>query len=449
MTSTTFNTCLARVNYRPSFMVSIFFILLLYFPFLKRYIESASAAQFLINSLFALLSLIIIVIYKPRLSKNIRIINAFLIAWATVILIISAATDSSPGRLLSDFGRPLLSIVYLMAGYTISNRALYSEKNLVFAIIKYSVLGCIFSLFVYFDQISWIVDLYKGRLSDDDLEFHYLRASGFSGYPTDFGVLLCLSSLLVFYSYKVKWISLRLCIFLIIIFFIGIYLSAARGALIQLLGLILLVSVGWVMSGFNNSLMTALMRAITISLSCIFVLMVTCFVLNTGIINNERNQRNQLDNISYMSVSIDDPDDSVLHRFSEIKFSAWQLFDDPYSLPTSSQREKPHGLGVVESFWGHHIMRYGWIGFLFACSWALLIIKVVNKNSVISNTVFYWLASFFLFVAPFSDVMSRLRGLPFYTILVGFVIGIGTYIKNDYRASLASMDTPVKRIVDF
>jgi hypothetical protein len=422
-----------RISRREARLLSsALFFLVFYFPFFKRYIDSASAAQFLLNIILLPFCIVILAKLRPVLTSEIRFTVIFLSLWAVVILTISTLADAGVSRVLSDAGRPILTIIYVMSGYAIIRAGHYTERELVSRLMNYALFGCFFSLLVYSESLSWFVDLFKGRLSDDELEFHFLRASGFSGYPTDFGALLCLTTVFCLYGYIYRWVTLSRCAFYIGIYAVGIYLSASRGAILQLAGVAGFFFCRWVFRGFRKNPALVVFRGI-VPVGIVFLIA----LLFNGL-HGERQERNQLDNFSYIAVSLDDPDDSVLHRFSEIEVSIDQLLDHPFQVPMGSDRDSPYGIGVIESYWGHHAIRYGWIGLMFALSWMVLLGLGIRTGSVFRTGLVLWLATFFFFMAPFSDVMSRLRGLPLYTLLIGVAFGFTALDRaKDHRPASA------------
>jgi hypothetical protein len=392
--------------------------LTLLFPFFKRYIGSASAAQFLLNGLVAVPCLVLAVLAPVRWRIRLIAFLAASLALAFLLFVVSAFAEASAARTASDVGRVLLVCVYVYAGYVCCDLKIWTEERLIRTVTLYCAAGTLFSLLVLFRPAYWLVDLYKGRLSDDPLAFHFKRASGFSGYPTDFGCLLLFGILLAMIAGQRGMMAARRKWVLVGMFAAGVIASAARGALIQVAGLALIGGVPLLVRSKARARWALLIIGVA------FLAILGNDAVSPSLdADRDASSPGELQFKNYVSVSAGNPDASILHRFAELALAKAQLVDRPTTLPTGKDRDTPGGLDVIESLYGHYLIRYGWLGALFVVVWSGCIIYAAKTSaSVVGRAYYLWFVSFILFVAPFSDVMSRLRGLPLYSLLLGYVL---------------------------
>lgn len=391
-------------------LIKLFLGVVLFFPIAKGFLGSSSIAQVVITS-FALCIAILGLLrnWRPlnRATFNILIACSLLILW---IFIVSIYTDSPLQRVLSDVGRLVAFLAFLMFGYSEARIDDSITERISDWLIIYGYVSVIFSLLVFVEIAHPLVDLYKGRLSDDVVPFHFYRASGFSGYPTDFSVLLCLMGLIAYRRWKNGKYTPRFFIATAFVLFLGLALSAARGGFLMLFFLLLFEL-------YRLNLKRIILGSIRILFLAVIALGLFYWA-NKDFVNGKYSGFN------YVFNSIDEADDSVLHRFKELEISL-EVLEDKRELPVGEERLEPGGLNVIEGFWTHYIIRYGWGGLLLGCFFAISILIPLSRGGRYSfpDALFYWSMAFFLVVAPFSDVLSRLRGLPLYPFLFGLGIG--------------------------
>jgi hypothetical protein len=292
-------------------------------------------------------------------------------------------------------------------------------------LLLYGALGVLFSGFVLFNWAWPLVDLYKGRLSDDPLPFHFLRASGFSGFPTDFGCLLVLILLLLRAQWRRGELKTRTVVLGGAVVIGGIVASAARGAVVQLAGLALM----WVFFWCATRLCTVawLLRKLSrrwVILFAFFMTAVAMFLVAAHRSGHLMLAKQQVHVVRYVTDALAQPDESVLHRFIELRL-AQDVIGGEQSVPRGMERENLFGLQVIEGYWSHYTVRYGIFGVLIGLAIATLLVSAAYsaRTLALGEALFYWLVSFFLFVAPFSDVMARSRGIALYFTLLGLALG--------------------------
>lgn len=411
---------------------------ILYFPLFANVTGSASSSQFVINTIFAVLcSLYLSYLVWKRF--NIRVPSEVLVilSAACIILIISIALQSPVSRLASDVGRLLLLAFFFLAGHQIGNLRLINEEKMARILIAYGVLGVAFSLLIYVEAFWPILDFFKGRRSDDRLFFHFSRASGFSGYPTDFGSMLILTLLVTYFSARRKIISIKYALIATSIMLLGLVLSAARGAMVQLAVVIILL--------LSIALIKGRVHLVPIKFVSFIVLVASFsgifFYTEVMELYNNR-QVGRLNFFDYILVNVNNLDASVLHRFREIEL-LFSVLTGEISMPTHDERARPHGLNVIEGFYPHYVIRFGHIGLIVSIILAVYLSKSCysSRSLILPSAMLLWCLSFFLSLAPFSDVMSRGKGLAIYALLIGFSSGfVNCYRRRSfsYLASSAS-----------
>lgn len=95
----------------------------------------------------------------------------FLLCSAVAISIIGLAADGSFQRSMSDGARLIFLAVYIMVGYNSAKWNL-SEADIVRVVIAFAVIS-VFVFRVCLYRAYWFVDLFKGRLSNIELPFHF------------------------------------------------------------------------------------------------------------------------------------------------------------------------------------------------------------------------------------------------------------------------------------
>lgn len=392
------------MTFNPAIFI---FIALLFFPVALRFTGSMSASQAILNLIITSIGLFFITISSrctPITKKHNFLIGYLLFATSTILLL-NIFFEGSESRISSDAVRLIFAALYILIGAYLSTSIKNSDEWITNFYLKYCVFGFAFSLAVFTPFLYPIVDLYKGRMSNDSVIFHFFRLSGFSGFPTDFGCSLVLGFLLAIAALTRNWISIKIFAFLSIIVIAGLIGSASRAALIQFGGVIFILALT---SKYHFIQM--------IKISAVVLLVAIIFILQ-----QPESLDGTFNTISYISVDLDDPDASVAHRFHELSYG-FQVLSGQAPVPIGIERDHPFGLDVVEGFWSHYIIRYSYFGALTALCLAALIGLMLyqsRKNSAIGWSLYYWYISFIIFVAPFSDVTTRFRGLPLYFTLIG------------------------------
>ena len=196
--------------------------LAIWFPFFKPILNNTTLSQLLATLVITLFVFALILVSK----KNIIVPNSswFFFIVFFYILILSVYFGSPVFRLFSDSFRYLIFGFFVAVGYSWRVSAGVLE-NFLRRICVYQV---IFSIMVFIPSTYFIIDHFKGRLSSDELIFHFYRFSGSLGYPTEFGCFLLIP--LIHLTEQRALFNSWKNIFLVFVCCGGIFASVSRAA---------------------------------------------------------------------------------------------------------------------------------------------------------------------------------------------------------------------------
>ena len=351
--------------------------------------------------------------------------------YAMFVLVFIAPLPSLSG--LSDIARPFVYSLYFLIPliFPLKNDDLQKIMSFLFLLAIFQIL---FSGLVYVEGAWPLVDLFKGRMSNDEIIYHFFRWSGTFVYPSDFTFFL---SFLVYYCfYKVsfgcsKKEKFRFTAFLLILL-LAMVMSLSRGgiaSIVFMMGLFYLISKA--------------KRSVYVNL---WIFLITTVLISSFIFLMDSEYAEQL-NIEYILASFDSkgPDASTLHRIIEFQL-AIDYSTQYFPFGVGGHRETlANQVGVIESYYGHNLIRGGWIGLLFSLFFILYIIinarLMLKCTSDIKLRAFLWSAILVIASVPlifgFSSAMSdRFKCLPFYYLICGYVIMVATNKElNRYQTS--------------
>ena len=382
-----------------------YYLLGMYWPFLFSLTGSFTISQGLFAIIFSGLS--IFFLWRER-DKKLFFLFFIVIVLSIIIFYTGMMAGGSLQRSLSDSIRLIFFMIYFAVGAIYANKSYFNEVVLIKLILYYCMISVFFSLVVYIPSLHFIADIFKGRLSNDALSFHFFRFSGFSGFPTDLGALLTLGICLLLYERSLNILSNRNRVFLFVVFCLGILGSVSRGAMLHLAVVFLLYALGSLVKLFFTARIHRYafwgLVLLTGSIPLLFTL-VSFF--------------GEHEIIKYASVDLASPDASVLHRFKEIDGAINVLFEKFFLF--GEARDRPLGLPVIEGYWTHWILRYSWFGLIIALFFGLFLAIIAKKsNLIIGRGISIWMYSFLLSEAFFSDVLFRFKG----PLIYGFIFGI-------------------------
>lgn len=395
-----------------------YYLLGMYWPFLFSLTGSFTISQGLFAILFSGLSIFFL---SRERDKKLLFLFFSVIVLSITIFYTGMMAGGSLQRSLSDSIRLIFFMIYFAVGAIYANKSYFNEVVLIKLILYYCMISVFFSLIVYIPSLHFIVDLFKGRLSNDVLQFHFFRFSGFSGFPTDLGALLTLGICILLYERSLNIFSNRNRAFLFVVFCLGILGSVSRGAMLHLAVVLLLYILGSLVKLFFTARIHRYafwgLVLLTISIPLLFTLL--SFFGEHEI-------------IKYASVDLSSPDASVLHRFKEVNGAINVLFEKFFLF--GEARDRPLGLPVIEGYWTHWILRYSWFGLIIALVFGLFLAIIAKKsNLIIGRGISIWMYSFLLSEAFFSDVLFRFKG----PLIYGFIFGICfTFCFKKYQSRL-------------
>lgn len=394
--------------------------LIILMPIFANVIGGSGASQFLINSVIFILIFFYLGHRKIDFFKDFHLLFFLYIASFFFILLSSIIYEAPLARTLSDAGRLALFALFLHCGFHYQKHFKLDLEHLSEIIIKLGIVSIAFSSLVYFDFFHVFIDFFKGRQSTEEYLFHFYRFSGFHGYPTDFSVFLNFCILLTYFKYERGEFSFKKTIILIILFILGIVLSFARGGMLQLALLIFLI---FLLSPIINFLKAyPLDRQLRFKYGAFFS--ITLFSISLFFIFINFNHFEN-DYLSYIfSVFSSDIDSSIAHRFNELQLVQNVLINGEL-VPLGQERLTPFGMDTIEGLYSHYVLRYGWAGLILILT--LYIVKLSylylkKENNSLAFSLFWWFTSFIIILAPFSDVSTRLKGLSFYSFLLGVAL---------------------------
>lgn len=385
----------------------------LYWPFLFSLTGSFTLSQAIFAILFSFAAFLLVCSFPyGELFKSISYASIL----AFILFCLSILTYSTELRALSDSSRLIFFIFYFSVGYIYSLNG-GSEQELIKVFINFCVISVVFSFLVFIPSLHFIVDLFKGRLSDDFLQFHFLRFSGFSGFPTDLGAVLVLGLSMLLNINKSTIFSRGKILIVFTVIFIGLVGTVSRGAFLQLFFVLLF----FCLSKTLRALVKLKLNRYLLSFILLTVLLIPIMILISIYLPDHPI-------VGYLSVDFSAPDASVLHRFIEVQGAVDVLFDKGFLYGTD--RDFPLGLPVIEGFWTHWILRYSWLGLiLFLCIGIYFIYFMNKSNSIIGKSLSLWLSSFLCSAAFFSDVLFRFKG----PLIYGFMFGFCYYLHKNKR----------------
>ena len=406
--------------------IHYFFWLFIYlFPALKWVQGGVGTAQKVLHLIIFLFVVTLVLIKKP--AKPDRKIIYFLLTYLLVtvpyyILTTLAYTSDLSWQDTTDFTRPFVYLLYLFIPllYPISGEQLKS-------LMKFFIIACliqiVFSAFVYFPALWGVADIYKGRMSDDSVVFHFFRWSGTYGYPSDFAFYL---SFFIYYQYfklvdAKKQFQSKDWLFVFVLF-LALFLTLSRGGIgtvIIMLGLSYLFGRG--------------RKSKAVNLTLVAIIVASVFAITSVSLSDEKNNMLKVEYLESMFEG-DEMDDSTSHRVKEMDIAV-EFFEECFPFGCGSNRIGiKKRIAVLESLYGYHMAKWGAFGlvlyfiFLF---WIIDILKVTARNYERGSfeSIFSYATLLLVVSIPiafgFSSAMSdRFKALPLYYLFVGYVINL-------------------------
>lgn len=364
-----------------------------FLPFLFNYTGSFRVSQ-VVYTIF-----IFSIIFFRVITQRLRFRNHQLIAipfiFFFIFLIFGTILGGEFLRSLSDSSRFLFFTLFVGFGIIAKNKL---SQSFLEKVLQYALLfSFILTLLSYFHYFYPIVNIFKGRLSNDPIFFHFIRASGIFAFPSDLGAFC--SFTFIFFLLKLNSTKNRNQYYYIIISLILIILSASRSGILQIITSFIFVCYKMNKIFFFKGIMVV----------CLLVLVAQIIL------------KFDLPIINYVMIDFSNIDESILHRFKEIEYSIEILTERFYI--TGDERSKPFGMPVIEGFLTNLILKFSYVGLLFWVSLSILAIRLFQKSSnELSISTAIWFLTFIFFLGFFSDVLFRFKGNFIWPFLLGYTL---------------------------
>lgn len=339
--------------------------------------------------------------------------------YALFILAVIAPSPSVSG--LSDIVRPIIYGLYFSIPLLFPIK-LKQVQDLTRFLFLFIAIQIIFSMLVYFPETWWLVDAFKGRMSDDILIYHFFRWSGTFVYPSDFSFMLSFGIYYCFYivSRNIGTRQVLKYTAMLLFMLIAVVMTLSRGGLASIIVVLVFFY-----------FFTKVKRSIYINSILVFI----SVVIIAGFLYLYNSKYSEELNLDYMTASFDSegPDASTLHRLKEFELAV-DYSTNYFPFGVGGHREElKKQVGVIESFYGHNLIRGGWIGLLLNLFFVIYIVinglRAIGNNDCVRIRAFLWGAILVIVSVPlvfgFSSAMSdRFKTLPFYYLLCGYCIMI-------------------------
>lgn len=404
----------------------ILWLLGLLIPPAANIFGSFSTGQRIFHALIAFAVLVVAFIWKSfstiRYDEYINrvVIFAFCCCFyfTATTLVNSSAIQSSD---IVEFIRPINYLLYFLLPVIVFLDTKSLEKLFAFLlwILLFQVL---FSTLVFLPETWWLVDFYKGRMSTDDVIFHFYRFSGTFGYPSDFSFYLLFFMLFICFS------------------LLG---NVSRRAFFSMAALLLLATIGLFFTGSRSGLALFLIIFVVILFThklilkpSVFLIGVLITILLIYLFSAEILDENLLSSLLYLVDLVEKGvnDASARHRIKEFLL-AIELMSDYFPFGFGANKDYfAFVLGPVESTYGYYMGKYGFIGItlyfshIFYLSWVALRVSSLYRDKVylkaLANAFFLWALSVPFVFGFASAVTDRFRGPFLFYMIAGYLFAL-------------------------
>ncbi|MEI5639581.1 MULTISPECIES: hypothetical protein [unclassified Pseudoalteromonas] len=399
------------------------------FPVLPHTLGAPTAQKMLHVFAFAFVFMSLIVrraYFKPGFVTAVVAICTVLMSYYMAVSL--AFTEFLTFKDLPDYLRPLIYLVYILIPliYPLDEEDLQAFFSFF---KKMFVLQIVISMLVYIPAVWPVVDLFKGRPSDD-MALHFYRWSGTYGYPSDFSFYL---SFFIFYyfCFFARRIAMSLGEWLIVfVAFSAMFLSFSRGGLFSTLGILGLAF--WFTGARNRKTSYFLLFSMVLACVAIFLTFSEEFEQVAYILETFGGEDGKIDG-------------STSHRLKELALAGEYSSKFPPFSQGSNRMELATRIDVIESFYGFHLIKWGVLGLA-----AALVIKFVfflvcccvykkgvscggqKVSSALAFAVACLVASEVLLFGLSSAISDRFKTLPTFYLLFGYVLSV-YFVNKDVK----------------
>lgn len=408
-------------NGSPAFGCHILlWLALTLFPVSLTATGDVNTAQFALHGTMAvvMIGLIVVVAFRwPVAMPPAPLAGAVILATAAIgyfALLSSLSSKSGSAGDIADVFRPAVYFAYFAFPFLIpiEERRL---RRLLFLLIALAVFQIAFSALVYFPPAWEIVNIYKGRTSEDFLLFHFFRWSGTHAYPSDFAFYLSFFFYLFFVA-RHRIFSRTVDYVLLSVIGVAILLTMSRGGIATVAAMTMF---GAALFGRARPMIVFSILAIAAAVALVAV---------------DRYVEADIINTDYAIDLIDqDTDSSTRHRVAELELAA-EYGAEYFPFGLGAARDEIYSrIRVIESLYGHYFVKWGVVGFLlYTISVVYLAIASWSIWRHSEDLVIrYFGAAFFLLTLSIpmvfglsSAVSDRFKGLPFFYLLAGYAANL-------------------------
>jgi hypothetical protein len=406
----------SRINFNVH---AVFWLLLAFYPAARDFFSGVSAAQRVMHAMFLLYIVTCIIIHgNYRISMR-RNIFELAVTYGLVTMIYYGLVTLYNGMQVTGVGlvdvfRPFIYLIYFLFPllFPLTEQQF---KKIVTLVLLLGIVQIAFSLFVYSSALWPIVNFYKGRLSDDILMFQFYRWSGTFGFPSDLAFFL--SFILYFLLLSLRsGLYPRAAVFLGIMAVVGaLVMTLSRGGLGTVAVMMIFVMV--MLKGTRGVFYATLVAAL--------------FAI--GVFGALQMFERQMFDISYISQLLEQGVEarSATHRVTELNF-AWKTIVESFPIGLGPDRARTEtGLRVIETLYGHHLIKWGIAGFLlylvpvvYCATIAYRLWKTHEDRFIATATgaLLILIISVPLIFGISNTINDRFKGLPFYYIMMGYLV---------------------------
>jgi hypothetical protein len=405
----------SKINYRVHV---IFWLLLMLFPVASGLMGGVSLAQRMMHMFFLAYILVCVIVFQKRLHGDrnffqLALLYVFLnVSYYGFVVIFNGSDLTGIG--LVDLVRPLVYFTYFLIPFFFP----LTERQFA-RIIKMVLIVCFlqigFSTFVYFEPLWILVDLYKGRTSEDIFLFQFFRWSGTFGFPADFSFFLSFFLYFLVFSMRYRLYDLKVTLIGLTAVTFALVMTVSRGGLATVA--IMMVPAMLMVKGIRGGFYYA-------GVGLIFIL---AFYMAMNLFESE------FFKIDYATQLLEHgfEAESAAHRIHELKF-ALKYMTDMFPIGIGPDRARTETvLPVLETLYGHLLIKWGIAGYLLYLVPVAYFSKITyglwktHEDRLISSAMgaaFILIVSVPLIFGLSSAITDRFKGLPFFYILMGYAI---------------------------
>lgn len=313
-----------------------------------------------------------------------------------------------------DLIRQFVYLGYVLFAFAIPLRNSEFQELLSF-LKKLLIFQIVFSTFVYIPALWPLVDIFKGRPSDD-MALHFYRWSGTYGYPSDFSFFISFFIFYYFSFYARRIMMKKSDIFMVLVLFFALFMSFSRGGIFSTFGVL------GVLFWFTGAKKRKTSYVLIASAGLVLISAVLFF-------SDKFQQVNYI--IQVFGSDSQSVDGSTGHRLYELGLAA-EYAGEQVPFSEGANREELAGrISIIESFYGYHLIKFGVLGLFFALSIKLTLLtlcvfvyKRYLNNIHISSFVFALIGlilSEVLFFGFSSAITDRFKTLPTFYLMIGYM----------------------------